>query len=245
MLAAAPAGRTGVCIPKPLRKPRLASAASRRKRARAQRRGVRLRGCSSCSSVFIRGHQRETRTAGPVLLVLFFLTARLCHTAYAGVMSARDLRHDGVAADCAAQWKSCSGCRGADGVVRRTVDFWERTERFTELGRASSARRAALARRASLARGALHRRAERPRRELVVAVPPQLALGLLARGGLQDEVEEARADFRDRLFPLDDRAAVDVHVVLLPDEQRRVGGQLGRKRRLAARRLAVHAPEAG
>src|SRR5262245_59024103 len=142
MLAAAPAGRTGVCIPKPLRKPRLASAASRRKRARAQRRGVRLRGCSSCLSVFIRGHQRETRTAGPVLLVLFFLTARLCHTAYAGVMSARDLRHDCVAADCSAQAKCCRGCRGADGVVRRTVDFRERAERFTELGCASSARRA-------------------------------------------------------------------------------------------------------
>src|SRR5262249_54624762 len=105
----------------------------------------------------IRGHQRETRTAGPVLLVLFFLTARLCHTAYAGVMSARDLRHDCVAADCSARAKSCRGCRGADGVVRRTVDFRERAERFTDLGCASSARRAGAPRR----RGALRWLGER------------------------------------------------------------------------------------
>src|SRR5207244_8648055 len=82
--------------------------------------------------------------------------------------------------------------------------------------------------------GSLHRRAERPRRELVVAVAELLALRLPARRGVEDQPEEALARLGNRLGAVDDRAAVEVHVVFLVREERRVGGELERWRRLAA-----------
>src|SRR5215813_7181245 len=60
----------------------------------------------------------------------------------------------------------------------------------------------------------LHRRAEVPRRELVVAVAIFLAPRFLARRRVEDHLEDALADFLQRGRAVDDLAAVDVHVVL-------------------------------
>src|SRR5260221_10931215 len=79
-----------------------------------------------------------------------------------------------------------------------------------------------------------HRGAEGPRRELVVAVAELLALGLAARRAIEDQPEEALARLGDRLGAVDDRAAVEVHVVFLVRIERRVGPELERLPRLAA-----------
>src|SRR4029079_10129888 len=58
-----------------------------------------------------------------------------------------------------------------------------------------------------------HRRADLPGLELVVADAKLLALGLLARGGTQDQVEDPLAALLNGLLTIDHAAAIDVHVV--------------------------------
>src|SRR2546421_505614 len=89
-----------------------------------------------------------------------------------------------------------------------------------------------------------HCGAKRPRRELVVAVAELLALGLRARRGFEDQPEKALACLGNRLGAVDDRAAVEVHVVFLVREERRIGGELERWRRLAAVGRAASGGEA-
>src|SRR6185503_7691898 len=90
----------------------------------------------------------------------------------------------------------------------------------------------------------LHHRAELPGRELVVAEAERLALRLLARGRLEDQLEDARADLGDALLAVDDGAAVDVHVVGHVAVEGGVGRQLQRRRRLAAEDRAAARGEA-
>src|SRR5437773_6768891 len=59
-----------------------------------------------------------------------------------------------------------------------------------------------------------HHRAQRPRHEFVLAVAVQLALGLAPRRGRQHQLEDALAHLVDARGAVDDRAAVDVDVVL-------------------------------
>src|SRR5207302_2980001 len=80
--------------------------------------------------------------------------------------------------------------------------------------------------------------------QLVLAVAELLALRLAAGRGLQYQAEEALARFGDRLRAVDDRAAVEVHVVFLVHEERRVGRELERGRGLAAVRRAAAGGEA-
>src|ERR1700749_3149761 len=91
---------------------------------------------------------------------------------------------------------------------------------------------------------ALHRRSEHPRRELGAAEIKALALGRLARGGLEDEVEDALAAFLHALLAVEDGAAIDVHVVFHALVHGRVGGKLDRGRRLAAEHAAAAGGEA-
>src|SRR3954452_18557719 len=79
-----------------------------------------------------------------------------------------------------------------------------------------------------------HHRADLPRHEFVLAVAMLLALAALARGGGQHQPEDALAHGLDRGAAVDDLAAVDVHVLFLPLPQRRVGGDLQRRRGRAA-----------
>src|SRR5688572_30054881 len=80
----------------------------------------------------------------------------------------------------------------------------------------------------------LHRRADGPRRELVVAVAEGSGFRPFARRGLQDELEKSRSRLRHRLAAIDHRAAVEVHVLFLVNEERRIRRELERRRRLAA-----------
>src|SRR5688572_33314099 len=98
----------------------------------------------------------------------------------------------------------------------------------------SPAPQARAAATASSARLISHRRADGPRRELVVAVAEVLRFAFLAGGGSQDQIKKPLARLRDRLGTVDDRAAVEVHVLFLVHEERRVGGELERRRGLAA-----------
>src|SRR6218665_502921 len=82
--------------------------------------------------------------------------------------------------------------------------------------------------------GGLHHGADLPGDELVLAIAMLLALGLRARGRGQHLLEDALAHGRYRGLAVDDLAAVDVHVLLLPLPQRRVGGELERGRGRAA-----------
>src|SRR5687768_17354112 len=80
----------------------------------------------------------------------------------------------------------------------------------------------------------LHRSADGPRRELVVAVAEVLALGFFSGRGLENELEEALTGLRHTLAAIDDGAAIEVHVFFLVHEEGRVGGELERRRGLAA-----------
>src|SRR4249920_1457053 len=80
----------------------------------------------------------------------------------------------------------------------------------------------------------LHRRPKHPRRELVVAVAEDLALGGLAGRGLEDQFEELLAHVLNAGLAVHNDTAVDVHVLFLAVPQRRVGSKLQRRRRLAA-----------
>src|SRR6185369_17353900 len=61
-----------------------------------------------------------------------------------------------------------------------------------------------------------HHRADLPRHELVLAVAVPLALGGLAGRGGEHEAEDALAHLLNGTRAVDDLAAVDVHVLLLP-----------------------------
>src|SRR5579883_3491290 len=80
----------------------------------------------------------------------------------------------------------------------------------------------------------LHHGAELPGRELVVAVAERLALALAARGGGEDELEDALAAGLDRFLAVDDGAAIQIHVVGHALEERGIGGELERGGGLAA-----------
>src|ERR1700712_4863246 len=67
-----------------------------------------------------------------------------------------------------------------------------------------------------------------PRHELVVAVTETLALGLLARSGLDDQFEDLPTFPLDRRLACGDRAAVDVHVLFHGAVERRITRKLER-----------------
>src|SRR4051794_39899162 len=90
----------------------------------------------------------------------------------------------------------------------------------------------------------LHRRAQHPWRELGAAEIKTLALGRLARRGLEDELENALAALLDALLAFENGAAIDVHVLFHAPVHRRVGGELDRGRRLAAEHAAAAGGEA-
>src|SRR5258705_13875720 len=85
----------------------------------------------------------------------------------------------------------------------------------------------------------LHRRAKHPGRELGTAEIKTLALGRLARGGLQHQLENALAALLYALLTVEDGAAIDVHVVFHPLVHRRVGRKLYRGRRFATEEAAA------
>src|SRR6187551_684998 len=89
-----------------------------------------------------------------------------------------------------------------------------------------------------------HRRADLPGLELVVADPQRFGLGLLSRGCLHNQFKNLAAALLDRLLAVDDRAAIDVHVVGHPAIESCVGGELERRRRLAAEHRAAAGGEA-
>src|ERR1700733_12359338 len=90
----------------------------------------------------------------------------------------------------------------------------------------------------------LHRRAEYPGSEFGAAEIEALALGRLARGGLEHQVENALAALLHRFLAIEDGAAIDVHVIFHALEHRRVGGELDRGRGLAAEHAAATGGEA-
>jgi len=87
-------------------------------------------------------------------------------------------------------------------------------------------------------------RAEHPGRKLGAAKVKALALGRLARGRLQDEIEDALAALLDALLAFEDGAAIDVHVLFHALVHGRVGGELDRGRGLAAEHAAAAGGEA-
>src|SRR5262245_10770247 len=97
----------------------------------------------------------------------------------------------------------------------------------------------------------LHHRAQLPRPELVLAVAMSFALGGLAGGSTQDELEDPLAHLGDIRLAVDDLAAVDVHVLFLAHPKNRVGGEFERRRgratisRAAAGGEADHVGTAG
>src|SRR6185369_1440636 len=80
----------------------------------------------------------------------------------------------------------------------------------------------------------LHHRAHLPGHELVLAVAVLFALGRLAGGGREHQLEDPLPHLGDRGLAVDDLAAVDVHVLFLPLPERRVGRELERRRRRTA-----------
>src|SRR5215469_10511159 len=80
----------------------------------------------------------------------------------------------------------------------------------------------------------LQRCAEEPRLKLFFAEAVNLAACEFAACGGENLVEDSAADLFYCLFALDDRAAVDVHVVGHAVVDWGVGGDLDRRRRLAA-----------
>src|ERR1700738_2274459 len=89
-----------------------------------------------------------------------------------------------------------------------------------------------------------HRGAEHPRRKFRAAEIKTFALGRLARGHLQHQIEDALAAFLYGLVPVENGAAVDVHVIFHAPEHRRVGRELDRRRRLAPEHAAASGGEA-
>src|SRR3954471_5764442 len=83
-------------------------------------------------------------------------------------------------------------------------------------------------------------RANGPRRKLGRTGIVLLALGPLARGHLEDALEDTLSGPLHRLMAIHDGAAVDVHVLLHALEKGRVGRDLDGRRRLPAE----HAPAA-
>src|SRR5581483_3681076 len=84
-----------------------------------------------------------------------------------------------------------------------------------------------------------HRGAEHPGRELRAAEVKTLALGRLARRGLEHEIEDALAALLHALLAIEDGAAIDVHVVFHALVHGRVGRKLDRGRGLAAEHAAA------
>src|ERR1700735_5182638 len=89
-----------------------------------------------------------------------------------------------------------------------------------------------------------HRRAQHPWRKLSPAEVKALALGRLAGGGFQHEVENALAALLHGFLAVEDGAAVDVHVVFHAPVHRRIGRELDRGRGLAAKYAAASGREA-
>src|SRR5689334_19458034 len=79
-----------------------------------------------------------------------------------------------------------------------------------------------------------HRRPEYPRRKLGAAEIEALALGRLAGGGFQHQVEDALAAVLHAFLAVEDGAAIDVHVIFHALVHGRVGGELDRGCGLAA-----------
>src|SRR5437764_13699685 len=79
-----------------------------------------------------------------------------------------------------------------------------------------------------------HHRADLPRHEFVLAVAMLFALAVLTGRRGEHEAEDALAHLLDRGLAVDDLAAVDVHVLLLPLPQHRVRRELERWRGRAA-----------
>src|SRR5882672_11722602 len=90
----------------------------------------------------------------------------------------------------------------------------------------------------------LHRGPKHPRRKLGAAEIKTLALGRLARCGLQHQLKDALAALLHGLLAVEDGAAIDVHVVFHPGVHRRVGRKLDRRRGLAAEHAAAAGGEA-
>lgn len=78
-----------------------------------------------------------------------------------------------------------------------------------------------------------------PRHEFIVAVTEELALGLLARGRIDDEIEDLAALAADRGIAGGDRAAIDVHILFHRGIERRIAGKLQRRRRPTAEAAAA------
>ena len=85
---------------------------------------------------------------------------------------------------------------------------------------------------------------DRPGCELGRAEIKQLTLRALARCHTQDVLEDPFTRLLHRLGPIEDRAAVDVHVLFHALEQGRVGRDLDRGCRLAAEHAAAVSGEA-
>src|SRR6202035_4428980 len=85
---------------------------------------------------------------------------------------------------------------------------------------------------------------EHPGREFGAAKVKTLALGRLAGGGLEHQVENPLAALLHGLLSVEDGAAIDVHVVFHALVHRRVGRKLDRGRRLAAEYAAAPGGEA-
>src|SRR5947208_2413750 len=90
----------------------------------------------------------------------------------------------------------------------------------------------------------LHRRSEDPRGEFGTPAIKAFALGRLARGGLEHQIENALAARLYGLLAVENGAAIDVHVVFHALEHRRVGCKLDRGSRLAAEHAAAPGGEA-
>src|SRR3990172_13272388 len=86
--------------------------------------------------------------------------------------------------------------------------------------------------------------ADLPGHELVLAQAQFLAPGLVARGGAQDELEDLFTHLVHAGRAIHDLAAIDVHILLQLAVHRRIGGELDRRRGLAAERRAAAGGEA-
>jgi hypothetical protein len=89
-----------------------------------------------------------------------------------------------------------------------------------------------------------HRSPKHPRRELRTAEIKRLALGRLARGHLQHQIEDARSALLHGLVAIKNGAAIDVRVVFHAPIHRRVGREFDRGRGLAVEHAAAAGGEA-
>src|SRR6516165_129836 len=78
-----------------------------------------------------------------------------------------------------------------------------------------------------------HRRSDRPRNELRIAIAELLGFRVLARGDSEHLLEDL-APLLEHRHAFDDVAAIDVHVVDHAAIHFGIGGELDRRRRLAA-----------